>query len=72
MKATVATAEQGNRRLSTCVQAQIGLKGELTSAVNQKMTAEVSSDGTAKASYTLNNMGIVGNGVKYNTGFGTP
>ncbi|EJX2662220.1 DUF1983 domain-containing protein, partial [Salmonella enterica] len=37
--------------------------------VNQKMTAEVNSDGTAKASYTLN-MGIVRNGVKYNTGFG--
>ena len=33
------------------------------------MTAVVNNDGTAKASYTLN-MGIVRNGVKYNTGFG--
>ncbi|WIJ77343.1 host specificity protein J [Enterobacter roggenkampii] len=52
--------------LNTYVQAQVG---DLTSAVNQKMTAEVNSDGTAKASYTLN-LGIVRNGVKYNTGFG--
>ncbi|MDJ3555789.1 phage tail protein [Salmonella enterica] len=69
VKTTVATAEQGLADLSTYVQAQIGPEGELTSAVNQKMTAEVNSDGTAKASYTLN-MGIVRNGVKYNTGFG--
>ncbi|HAK8522692.1 TPA: host specificity protein J, partial [Salmonella enterica] len=69
VKTTVATAEQGLADLSTYVQAQIGSEGELTSAVNQKMTAEVNSDGTAKASCTLN-MGIVRNGVKYNTGFG--
>ncbi|EDN7225495.1 DUF1983 domain-containing protein [Salmonella enterica subsp. enterica] len=69
VKTTVATAEQGLADLSTYVQAQIGPEGELTSAVNQKMTAEVNSDGKAKASYTLN-MGIVRNGVKYNTGFG--
>ncbi|MDS1912681.1 DUF1983 domain-containing protein, partial [Enterobacter asburiae] len=31
--------------------------------------AEVNSDGTAKASYTLN-LGIIRNGIKYNTGFG--
>lgn len=69
VKTTVATAEQGLADLSTYVQAQIGPEGSLTSAVNQKMTAVVNSDGTAKASYTLN-MGIVRNGVKYNTGFG--
>ncbi|HEM7398348.1 TPA: DUF1983 domain-containing protein [Citrobacter farmeri] len=69
VKTTVASAEQGLADLSTYVQAQIGPEGELTSAVNQKMTAVVNSDGTAKASYTLN-MGIVRNGVKYNTGFG--
>lgn len=69
VKTTVATAEKGLADLSTYVQAQIGPDGELTSAVNQKMAAEVNSDGTAKASYTLN-MGIVRNGVKYNTGFG--
>ena len=43
--------------------------GSLTAAVNQKMNAEVTSEGTAKASYTLN-LGIIRNGVKYNTGFG--
>ncbi|MTH47260.1 host specificity protein J [Intestinirhabdus alba] len=73
VKTTVATAEQGLADLSTYVQASIGdLNSDvnsLTSAVNQKMTAEVNSDGTAKASYTLN-MGIVRNGVKYNTGLG--
>ncbi|EDV0261192.1 host specificity protein J [Salmonella enterica subsp. salamae] len=69
VKTTVATAEQGLADLSTYVQAQIGPEGALASAVNQKMTAEVNSDGEAKASYTLN-MGIVRNGVKYNTGFG--
>lgn len=73
VKTTVATVEKGQADLSTYVQAQIGdINNDvnaLTSAVNQKMTAEVNSDGTAKASYTLN-MGIVRNGVKYNTGFG--
>ncbi|EDS7912775.1 host specificity protein J [Salmonella enterica] len=69
VKTTVATAEKGLADLSTYVQSQIGPDGSLTSAVNQKMTAEVNSDGTAKASYTLN-MSIVRNGVKYNTGFG--
>lgn len=48
------------------MQAQVG---DLTAAVNQKLTAEVNSDGTGKASYTLN-LGIVRSGVKYNTGFG--
>ena len=73
VKTTIADVDQGLADLSTYVQASIGdLNGDvnsLTSAVNQKMTAEVNSDGTAKASYTLN-MGIVRNGVKYNTGFG--
>lgn len=73
VKTTIADVDQGLADLSTYVQASIGdLNSDvnsLTSAVNQKMTAEVNSDGTAKASYTLN-MGIVRNGVKYNTGFG--
>lgn len=69
VKTTVATAEKGLADLSTYVQAQIGPDGNLTAAVNQKMTAEVTDNGSAKASYTLN-MGIVRNGVKYNTGFG--
>lgn len=73
VKTTIAEVDKGLADLSTYVQASIGdLDSDinsLTSAVNQKMTAEVNSDGTAKASYTLN-MGIVRNGVKYNTGFG--
>lgn len=52
--------------LDTYVQAEVG---DLTTAVNQKMNAEVTSNGTGKASYTLN-LGIIRNGVKYNTGFG--
>lgn len=69
VKTTVATAEKGLADLSTYVQAQIGPDGELTAAVNEKLTAEVNSDGTAKASYTLN-LGIVRDNVKYNAGFG--
>ncbi|MBA7773864.1 MULTISPECIES: DUF1983 domain-containing protein [unclassified Enterobacter] len=64
------TAISNNTRaissLDTYVQSQVG---SLTAAVNQKMNAEVTSDGSAKASYTLN-LGIIRNGVKYNTGFG--
>lgn len=62
----ISNNSQAISSLNTYVQSQIG---DLTSAVNQKMNAEVKSDGSAKASYTLN-MGIVRNGVKYNTGFG--
>ena len=69
VKTTVATAEQGLADLSTYVQASIGPEGSLTAAVNQKLTAEVNIDGTAKASY-VTNLGIVRNGVKYSTGFG--
>ncbi|MDM2936074.1 phage tail protein [Citrobacter sp. Cu233] len=66
---TVANLDGAFAELGDYVQAQIGPEGELMAAVNQKMTAEVKSDGTAKASYTLN-LGIVRNGVKYNAGFG--
>lgn len=66
VKTTVAEVDKGLADLSTYVQAQVG---GLTAAVNQKLTAEVNSDGTGKASYTLN-LGIVRSGVKYNTGFG--
>lgn len=73
VRTTIAEVDKGLADLSTYVQASIGDINDdvnsLVSAVNQKMTAEVNSDGTAKASYTLN-MGIVRNGVKYNTGFG--
>jgi len=66
VKTTVAEVDHALADLSEYVQAQVG---DLTAAVNQKLTAEVNSNGTGKASYTLN-LGIVRNGVKYNTGFG--
>ncbi|EPL3436074.1 TipJ family phage tail tip protein [Citrobacter freundii] len=69
VKTTVATAEKGLADLSTYVQAQIGPNGELTAAVNEKLTAQVEDNGNAKASYTLN-LGIKRNDVLYNTGFG--
>ncbi|MFZ5123554.1 phage tail tip fiber protein [Enterobacter roggenkampii] len=52
--------------LDTYVQAQFG---DVTAAINQKLDAEVTNNGTGKASYTLN-LGVIRNGVKYNTGFG--
>lgn len=66
IRTTVATVEGSLADLTDIVQAQYG---EITAAVNQKLTAEVKDNGTAKASYTLN-LGIERNGVKYNTGFG--
>ncbi|EMM5415659.1 DUF1983 domain-containing protein [Citrobacter amalonaticus] len=66
---TVANLDGAYAELADYVQAQIGPDGLLMAAVNQKLTAEVKNDGTAKASYELN-LGIVRNGVKYNTGFG--
>ncbi|WP_233591178.1 phage tail length tape measure family protein [Citrobacter amalonaticus] len=69
VKTTIANLDGAFAELADYVQAQIGPDGELMAAVNQKLTAEVKSDGTAKASYTLD-LGIVRNGVKYNTGFG--
>ncbi|HBV7902518.1 TPA: host specificity protein J [Citrobacter freundii] len=69
VKTTVATAEKGFADLSTYVQAQIGPNGELTAAVNEKLTAQVEDNGNAKASYTLN-LGIKRNDVLYNAGFG--
>ncbi|HGH4644713.1 TPA: host specificity protein J [Enterobacter roggenkampii] len=69
VKTTVATAEKGLADLFTYVQAQIGPNGELTAAVNEKLTAQVEDNGNAKASYTLN-LGIKRNDVLYNAGFG--
>lgn len=62
---TIADMDQAFAEYQTQVQASFG---DVYSAVNQKLTAEVNSDGSASAFYTLN-MGIVRNGVKYNTGF---
>lgn len=64
------TAISDNKRaiasLNTYVQAQFG---DVTAAINQKLDAEVTNNGTGKVSYTLN-LGVIRNGVKYNTGFG--
>ncbi|AKJ41811.1 host specificity protein J [Pragia fontium] len=65
VKTTVAGVDRAMAELSTQVQAQIG---GLTSAVNEKLTAEVNSDGTASAFYTLN-LGIKRGEQLYNTGF---
>lgn len=61
---TVATVSQAMAELETQVQAQFG---DLTAAVNQKLTAVVNDDGTASASYTLR-MGIERSGVFYSAG----
>ncbi|WP_140920880.1 phage tail tip fiber protein [Limnobaculum xujianqingii] len=65
IKTTVADVDRGLAELSTQVQAEIG---DLTSAVSEKLTAEVKSDGTASAFYTLN-LGIRRDGQFHNTGF---
>ncbi|MDH1796193.1 phage tail protein [Citrobacter portucalensis] len=62
----ISNNTQAIASLDTYVQSEVG---DLTAAVNQKMNAEVTSNGTGKASYTLN-LGIIRGGVKYNTGFG--
>ncbi|GCB39426.1 hypothetical protein CITFRE_15610 [Citrobacter freundii] len=69
VRTTVANLDGAFAELADYVQAQIGPDGQLMAAVNQKLTAEVNIDGTAKASY-VTNLGIVRNGVKYSTGFG--
>ena len=69
VRETVADLDSAYAALSDYVQAQIGPEGSLVAAVNQKMTAEVNIDGTAKASY-VTSLGIVRNGVKYSAGFG--
>lgn len=65
VKTTVAEVDKGFADLSTYVQTEIG---DLTSAVSEKLTAEVKSDGTASAFYTLN-LGIQRGSQFYNTGF---
>ncbi|UMB78884.1 phage tail protein [Dickeya fangzhongdai] len=66
IRTTVANIDGSLAELTDIVQAQYG---ELTAAVNQKLTAEVTSAGTASAFYTLN-LGVIRDGTKYNTGLG--
>lgn len=61
---TVATLNQAFAEQNTLVQAQIG---DLTSSVNQKLTATVNSDGTASAFYDVG-LQILRNGQYYKTG----
>lgn len=65
VRTTIADVHHALAELSTQVQAEIG---DLTSAVSEKLTAEVKSDGTASAFYTLN-LGIQRGSQFYNTGF---
>lgn len=67
VRETVADLDGAYAELSDYVQAQIGPDGNLVAAVNQKMTAEVTIDGTAKASY-VTNLGIIRDGIKYTAG----
>ncbi|NIG74937.1 host specificity protein J [Klebsiella sp. Ap-873] len=69
VRTSVANLDGAFAELGDYVQAQIGPNGELTAAVNQKMTAEVNLDGTAKASYTTN-LAVIRNGVTYSAGMG--
>lgn len=64
VKTTVATVSESLAQLETQVQAEIG---DLKAAVNEKLTATVTDNGTAKASYTLR-VGITRNNVYYGTG----
>lgn len=64
IKTTVATVSEAMAQLETQVQAQIG---DLSAAVNEKLTATVTDNGTAKASYTLR-VGINRNDVYYGAG----
>lgn len=64
VKTTVATVSEALAQLETQVQAQIG---DLSAAVNEKLTATVTDNGTAKASYTLR-VGIKRNEVYYGAG----
>lgn len=66
VRTTIATVDSALAQLTTSVKAQFG---DVTAAINQKLDAEVTNNGTGKVSYTLN-LGVIRNGVKYNTGFG--
>ncbi|NIF03308.1 host specificity protein J [Pantoea sp. Acro-805] len=64
VKTTIATVSLAMAELETQVQAQMG---DLNAAVNEKLTATVTDNGTAKASYTLR-VGITRNDVYYGAG----
>ena len=64
IRTTVADVSQSMAQLETQVQAQYG---ELSAAVNEKLTATVTDNGTAKASYTLR-VGINRSGQYYGAG----
>lgn len=64
VRTTIADVSQAMAQQNTLVQAQIG---DLTSSVNQKLTATVNSDGTASAFYDVG-LQILRNGQYYKTG----
>lgn len=63
---TVATVEKAMAEMERQVQAEMG---ELTAAVNEKMTAVISDDGTASAAWTLR-LGIQRGDTYYSCGMG--
>lgn len=64
VRTTIADVNRAMAELNTLVQAQIG---DLTSSVNQKLTATVNSDGSASAFYDVG-LQIQRNGQNYKTG----
>lgn len=64
VRTTIASVSQSLSQLETQVQAEIG---DLNAAVNEKLTATVTDNGTAKASYTLR-AGITRSGTFYGAG----
>ncbi|MBV4366303.1 host specificity protein J [Erwinia phyllosphaerae] len=64
VRTTIADVNRAMAEQSTLVQAQIG---DLTSSVNQKLTATVNSDGTASAFYDVG-LQILRDGQYYKTG----
>lgn len=64
VRTTIATVSEAMAQLETQVQAEIG---DLNAAVNEKLTATVTDDGTAKVSYTLR-MGITRGDTYYSAG----
>lgn len=64
VRTTIADVNQAMAEQNTLVQAQIG---DLTSSVNQKLTATVNADGSASAFYDVG-LQILRNGQYYKTG----
>lgn len=69
ISSTVVTQEKAIAEMYDLVMAELGPDGDIQAAINQKMTAVVTSDQTASATYLLNLM-VKRFGTEYNAGFG--